>query len=179
MLKNFQKSLLISTAIPVAFMAASAAQARDVSVPAPVAPATSVPGTTVNAAIVTAITAPDDANLKLTVPSAGVVLGDSIVLNPNTGQGDGKIEFLSDDKNGAVDAATGSVTDGAGASFNGRAAAGAAHSFKRTTNGMIYGGLRTVRIGGDASITNGGERYNAIMGSGQGTVSIPKWDECP
>src|SRR3546814_9885418 len=71
MLKNFQKSLLISTAIPVAFMAASAAQARDVSVPAPVAPATSVPGTTVNAAIVTAITAPDDANLKLTVPSAG------------------------------------------------------------------------------------------------------------
>src|SRR3546814_7392108 len=52
MLKNFQKSLLISTAIPVAFMAASAAQARDVSVPAPVAPATSVPGTTVNAAIV-------------------------------------------------------------------------------------------------------------------------------
>src|SRR3546814_4513549 len=107
MLKNFQKSLLISTAIPVAFMAASAAQARDVSVPAPVAPATSVPGTTVNAAIVTAITAPDDANLKLTVPSAGVVLGDSIVLNPNTGQGDGKIDFLSDGKIGAVDAATG------------------------------------------------------------------------
>src|SRR3546814_8188100 len=95
MLKNFQKSLLISTAIPVAFMAASAAQARDVSVPAPVAPATSVPGTTVNAAIVTAITAPDDANLKLTVPSAGVVLGDSIVLNPNTGQGDGKIDRKS------------------------------------------------------------------------------------
>src|SRR3546814_1194488 len=117
MLKNFQKSLLISTAIPVAFMAASAAQARDVSVPAPVAPATSVPGTTVNAAIVTAITAPDDANLKLTVPSAGVVLGDSIVLNPNPGQGDGKIEFLSDGKIGEGEAATGSVTDGAGAIF--------------------------------------------------------------
>src|SRR3546814_11960106 len=65
---------------------------------------------------------PDDANLKLTVPSAGVVLGDSIVLNPNTGQGDGKIEFLSDGKIGAVDAATGSVTDGAGAIFNGGAA---------------------------------------------------------
>src|SRR3546814_5615298 len=172
MLKNFQKSLLISTAIPVAFMAASAAQARDVSVPAPVAPATSVPGTTVNAAIVTAITAPDDANLKLTVPSAGVVLGDSIVLNPNTGQGDGKIEFLSDGKIGAVDAATGSVTDGAGAIFNGRAAAGAANSFKGTNNGLIAGGLRTVGFGGDASITNGGELYNGITASGQGNVSI-------
>src|SRR3546814_13835825 len=72
---NCQNSLLIATASPVSFMAASAAQARDVSVPAPVAPATSVPGTTVNAAIVTAITAPDDANLKLTVPSAGVENG--------------------------------------------------------------------------------------------------------
>src|SRR3546814_13408161 len=107
-------------------MAASAAQARDVSVPAPVAPATSVPGTTVNAALVTAITAPDDANLKLTVPSAGVVLGASIVLNPNTGPGDGKIEFLSDGKIGAVDAANGSVTVGAGEPVNGPAAAGAA-----------------------------------------------------
>src|SRR3546814_6016655 len=140
MLKNFQKSLLISTAIPVAFMAASAAQARDVSVPAPVAPATSVPGTTVNAAIVTAITAPDDANLKLTVPSAGVVLGDSIVLNPNTGQGDGKIEFLCDGKIGAVDSSPGSVTDGAGASFNGRAAAGAEDGFKGPKTGLIAGG---------------------------------------
>src|SRR3546814_7434306 len=107
MLKNFQKSLLISTAIPVAFMAASAAQARDVSVPAPVAPATSVPGTTVNAAIVPAITAPDDANLKLTVPSAGVVLGELIVRNPNTGQRDGKVDLLSDGKIDAVAAAAG------------------------------------------------------------------------
>src|SRR3546814_6604489 len=104
MLKNFQKSLLISTAIPVAFMAASAAQARDVSVPAPVATATSVPGTTVNAAIVTAITTPDDANLKLTVPSAGVVFGDWIVTNPTNGNSDGKIEFLRPCKMGAVDA---------------------------------------------------------------------------
>src|SRR3546814_16868824 len=137
MLKNFQKSLLISTAIPVAFMAASAAQARDVSVPAPVAPATSVPGTTVNAAIVTAITAPDDANLKLTVPSAGVVLGDSIVLNPNTGQGDGKIEFLSDGMIGAVDAATGSVTDGAGAIFTGRAEAGSSTDESRVGKACV------------------------------------------
>src|SRR3546814_15878857 len=86
-------------------MAASAAQARDVSVPAPVAPATPVPGTTVNAALVTAITAPDDATLKLTVPSAGLVLGDSTVLNPNTAQGDGKIEFLRDGQTGPVAAA--------------------------------------------------------------------------
>src|SRR3546814_19768571 len=63
---------------------------------------------TVNAASVTAITAPDDANLKLMVPSAGVVLGDSNVLNPNTGQGDGKIEFMSDGMIGAVEAAPGS-----------------------------------------------------------------------
>src|SRR3546814_17280369 len=108
MLKNFQKSLLISTAIPVAFMAASAAQARDVSVPAPVAPATSVPGTTVNAEIVTAIKATHNANLKLTVPSAGVVLGDSIVLKPNNGQGECRIEFLTDSKNGADVAEPGS-----------------------------------------------------------------------
>src|SRR3546814_12530316 len=94
MLKNFQKSLLISTAIPVAFLAASAAQARDVSVPAPVAPATSVPGTPVNAAIVTAIPAPDAANLKLTVPSPGVLLGDPTVPNLTTRQVVGKIEFL-------------------------------------------------------------------------------------
>src|SRR3546814_12595976 len=98
MLKNFQKSLLISTALPVAFMAASAAQARDVSVPAPVAPAPSVPGTTVNAADVHAITAPDDAHLKITVPSGGGVFGDSIVLNAATGPGDGIIKFLREGK---------------------------------------------------------------------------------
>src|SRR3546814_19148423 len=94
MLKNFQKSLLISTAIPVAFMAASAAQARDVSVPAPVAPATSVTGPTVNAAIVTAITAPDDANRQQTVPAPGVLLGGSLGLYPHPVQGDGQVEFL-------------------------------------------------------------------------------------
>src|SRR3546814_11500406 len=79
--------------------------------------------------------------------------------------------FLSDGKIGAVDAATGSVTDGAAAIFNGRAAAGAANSFKGTNNGLIAGGLRTVGFGGDASITNGGEIYNGITASGQGNVS--------
>src|SRR3546814_20821202 len=85
---------------------------------------------------------------------------------------DGKIEFLSDGKIGAVDAATGSVTDGAGAIFHGRAAAGAANSFKGTNNGLIAGWLRTVGFGGDASITNGGAIYHGITASGQGNVSI-------
>lgn len=169
---NFQRALLLSTSLPAAFMLAPSAQSRDVTVPAPVAPATSVSGASVNASIVTAITAPDDANLKLTVPAAAVVLGDSIVLNPATGQGDGKIEFLNDGKIGAVDAATDAVTDSAGAIFNGRAAAGATNSFTGTNNGLIAGGLRAVGFGGDVAITNGGTIHNGITATGRGAVSV-------
>lgn len=169
--KNLQRALLLSTSLPAAFMLSPAGQAREVTVPAPVAPATSVPGASVNAAIVTAITAPDDANLKLTVPSAAVVTGDSIQLNPAAGQGDGKIEFLNDGKIGAVDS-SGAVTDAAGAIFNGRAAAGAANSFTATNNGLIAGGLRAVGFGGDVAITNGGAVHNGITASGQGNVSV-------
>src|SRR3546814_17706131 len=87
---------------------------------------------------------------------------------------DGKIEFLSDGKIGAVDAATGPVTDGAGAIFNGRAAAGAANSFKGPNNDLIAGGLRPVGFGGDASIANGGEIYQDITATGQGQG---RWEE--
>ena len=169
---KFQHTLLISTALPIAIVAAATAQARDVVVPAPVAPATSVSGTSVNAAIVAAITAPNDPNLKVTVPSASAVTGSSITLNPSDGQGDGKVELVNDGRIGAVDATTGAVTDAAGVVFNGRPAAGGTNIFAGTNNGLIAGGLRAQSFGGAVTITNAGAVHNGITATGQGDVSV-------
>lgn len=169
---KFQQTLLMSTALPIAIVAAATAQARDVVVPAPVAPATSVSGASVNAAIAAAITAPNDANLKVTAPTASVVTGSSITLNPGEGQGDGKVEFLNDGRIGAVDATTGAVTDAAGVVFNGRPAAGATNTFTGTNNGLIAGGLRAQNFGGSVTITNANAVHNGIVATGQGDVSV-------
>ncbi|MET0186642.1 MAG: hypothetical protein ABW210_14425, partial [Achromobacter sp.] len=171
--KTFQQRLLISTALPIAIVTvASPAHARDVVVAAPVAPATSVPGSAVNAAIVAAISAPNDANLKVTVPTTGVVTGSTITLNPGEGQGDGKVEFTNEGRIGAVDATSGTVTDSAGAAFNGRPLAGASNTFTGTNSGLIAGGLRAVNFGGAVTFTNAGQVHNGITATGRGDVAV-------
>lgn len=156
---TFQRRLLITTALPLAIASAASVQARDVVVPAPVAPATSVPGAAVNALIVQAISAPDDRNLKVTVPIAGVVTGNSITLNPGVNQGDGAVELVNDGSIGKVDAATNTITDGAGVVFNGRSVAG--NLFTGTNNGLIAGGLRAElrAVGDDHQRWHGAQRH--------------------
>lgn len=169
---SLQRALLLTTALPTALVVAYSAQARDVAVAAPVAPATSVEGADVNAAIVAAITAPDDANLKVTLASGAVVSGDTVVLNPGVGQGDGRIEFANSGRVGSVDAATGAVTESVGVQFNGRAAAGSTNTFTGANNGLVTGGLRAVGFGGNVTITNAGDIHNAIIATGNGDISV-------
>jgi hypothetical protein len=167
---SFQRALLLSTALPAAFMLAPSAHARDVTVLAPVAPATSVSGDSVNAAIVAAITAPNDAKLTLVAPSTAVVSGASVVLNPAEGQGDGAVIFTNDGKFGSVNATTGAVTESVGTFFNGRAAAGAGNSFtgKNNSGGLITGGLGASGFGGAVSVTNDGTIHGGIAAEGNG-----------
>lgn len=171
-----QQALLLSTALSAALMmsASSSAYGATVTVPAPVAPATSVDGGAVNAAIVTAISAPASSALTLTAPSNTVVSGASIALIPSTGQGDGKVVFTNDGKIGAVDSSD-AVTSDVAVNLNGRPAAGAANTFTGTNNGLISGGLNVgsgSAFGGAVTITNAGHIHNGIAATGQGDVSV-------
>lgn len=174
--KIIQRSLLVSTALPVALtVAAVPSLARDVTIPAPVAPATSVSGADVNAAITAAVSSPNDAKLTLIAPSSAVVSGPSVQFNAAEGQGDGAVAFTNNGKFGAVSSITGDVTESVGVYFVGRPEAGASNSFTATNagSGLVTGGLYATDFGGAVSIANAGTIHGGVYAlENGGDVSV-------